>query len=191
MESENLINHIDRFVTLKESEIDLVKSAIRCQSFKKKEILLSNNQICRYNFFVIDGCLRMYVITSDGDEHTIQFALEDWWLTDYTSFEMQRPSEFNIQAIEKSQIIMIERDKQEALFASVPKLERYFRLIMQRAYAASLYRISLIYNLSKRDRYLNFINKFPGFAQRVPQYILGSYLGMSAEYISEIRNSLT
>jgi len=133
----------------------------------------------------------MFVNTSEGQEHTIQFAIEDWWLTDYTSFEGRRPAEYNIQTVEQSQLVMIEREKLEALYRDIPKLERYFRLITQRAYAASLYRISLIYNMSKRDRYLNFVNKFPDFARRVPQYILASYLGMSAEYISEIRNSLT
>ena len=96
---------------------------------------------------------------------------------------------YNIQVLEKSIIFVLKKDDLEDLFSGIPGLERYFRLIAQRAYAASLYRISLIFNYSKEERYLNFTRQFPEFVQQVPQYILGSFLGISAEYISEIRKN--
>ena len=129
----------------------------------------------------------MFFYTDKGAEQITQFALENWWITDYFSFTDQNVSEYNIQVIEKSEILVIDHRSFDKLLEELPALERYFRIIMQRAVAASQLRIKLLYDLSKEELYLHFSSYFPEFVQRVPQYMLASYLGLTPEYLSEIR----
>jgi len=181
------ISHIKKYVTLSEKDIAILESYIHLLEVKKKEFLLSEGQVCRCNYFVESGCLRMFYHNDKMVEQTTQFALESWWLSDYFSFPKQKPSEYFIQAVEKSIIIAIDFNQQEKLFAEVPQMERYFRIMMQRALAASQLRVKLIYQLSKEEMYKHFSNSFPQFLQRVPQYMLASYLGLTPEYLSELR----
>jgi CRP/FNR family transcriptional regulator len=103
------------------------------------------------------------------------------------SLESGKPSHFNIQAIENSEVAILDKKIQEELFAAIPQLERYFRMILQRSYAASQIRIKFIYSLSGEERYHQFNASFPEFVQRVPQYMLASYLGFTPEFLSKIR----
>ena len=120
-------------------------------------------------------------------EQTIQFALEIWWMADYTSFERQQPSDYYIQAVEKTEVLAISNDEQEALLQQHPAMERYFRLVHQRTHAAAQFRIKSLYSLSREEQYHQFNNKYPEFVQRIPQYLLASFLGFTPEYLSEIR----
>ena len=181
------IAHIKKYVTLSEQDIAMLESYIQPFELKKKACLLTEGQVCRYNYFVESGCLRMYYLNDKMQEQTTQFALETWWLSDYFSFAKQKPSEYTIQAVEKSVVLAIDFQQQEKLFAELPQMERYFRIMMQRALAASQLRVKLIYQLSKEEMYKHFSTSFPKFLQRVPQYMLASYLGLTAEYLSELR----
>ena len=182
-----LITHIKKFVPLTADEEEIVNAHVRVLNIKKKAWLLTEGQICRSNFFVETGCLRMYYITDKGTEQITQFALENWWLADYMGLIMQKPSPFFIQAIEDVQVVALDHHKQEELLQRVPKMERYFRLMMQRAYAAMQMRVKYLHDFSKEEAYLQFTGLFPGFVQRIPQYMLASYLGLTPEYLSEIR----
>jgi CRP/FNR family transcriptional regulator, anaerobic regulatory protein len=157
---------------------------------KKREFLLKEGEVSRCNYFVESGCLRMFYNNDKMVEQTTQFALETWWLSDYFSFSKQQPSEYFIQAVEKSIVVAIDFQRQEQLFAEVPQMERYFRIMMQRALAASQLRVKLIYQLSKEEMYKHFSTSFPQFLQRVPQYMLASYLGLTPEYLSELRKKI-
>jgi len=154
---------------------------------KKKEYLLTEGQVCKFNYFVEKGCIRMFYINDKIVEQTTQFALEEWWLSDYFSFAKQLPSQYSIQAVEKSLVVAIDYQLQDKLFDEIPQLERYFRIMMQRALAASQLRVKLIYQLSKEEMYKHFNTSFPHFFQRVPQYMIASYLGLTPEYLSELR----
>ena len=129
----------------------------------------------------------MYINTDEGTEQIVQFAIDNWWITDYNSFDFQKPSLFNIQAVENCEIAFIKKETQEELFKKLPQLERYFRIILQRSFAASIMRIQYIFNQSGEERYRHFNSSFPDFVQRVPQYMLASYLGFTPEFLSKIR----
>ncbi len=129
----------------------------------------------------------MFYITDKGTEQITQFAIENWWLADHMSLMMQKPSQFFIQAVEDTNLVALDYRRQEELLQQVPKMERYFRLMMQRGFAAMQMRIKYLHDFSKEDAYLQFSTLFPGFVQRVPQYMLASYLGLTPEYLSEIR----
>ena len=191
MALENLLVHIRKFVSLSEEEEEILSPYLKEKTLKKKDYLLKEGQICMANHFVAKGCLRMFYITEEGNEQMIQFAIDNWWMRDYMSFDSQKPSQFNIQAVENSEIIFLEKKTLEELFTKLPKLERYFRIIVQKAYAASVMRLRYIFTQSGEERFHHFNKSFPEFVQRVPQYMLASYLGFSAEFLSKIRAKKT
>lgn len=185
--SAALKKHIEKFVSLSNAESDMVFSFFQSIDCKKKQQLLKEGSVCKQHYFVEKGLLRMFYINGKGVEHTKQFALENWWLTDHMSFQNQQPSTFNIQAVENSELLAIGFKEQEALLEKIPAMEKYFRKIYQRAYAANQFRIRFIYDFSSEENYNNFIEKNPAFVQRIPQYLLASYLGFTPEYLSELR----
>jgi CRP/FNR family transcriptional regulator len=182
-----LITHIKKSISVSPEDEQIINSHVRLISLKKKAWLLSEGDICHNNYFVEKGCLRMYYITDKATEQITQFALENWWLADYMSLIMQQPSPFFIQAIEDAQVIALDHHKQDELLRQVPAMERYFRLMMQRGYAAMQMRVKYMHDFSKEEVYHQFSGLFPGFVQRIPQYMLASYLGLTPEYLSEIR----
>ena len=184
---KNLIQHIQNYVQLTDLEIKSINEKTRLKFVKKKEFLLRGGEVCKYNYFVSKGCLRMYFIKENGTVQITQFAIENWWISDYMSLMKQQVSPFYIQAIEDTRIIQLSTSGAERLFNEVPQLERYFRLVMQHAYAASQFRIKFLYDYSREELYHHFSSHFPEFVQRVPQYMLASYLGFTPEYLSEIR----
>jgi len=153
--------------------------------------LLREGEICRSNYFVEKGCLRLYFINEKGSEQIIQFALENWWLSDYVSFNNASPAQFYIQAVEDSVIIELTRNHQDKILDEIPAMEKYFRKILQISYAANQNRFKFLYGFSKEENYQHFTSLFPEFVQRIPQYMLASYLGFTPEYLSELRKKLS
>jgi len=187
---QNFINHLKKYIAFNEDELQILSSYVKTISLKKKEFLLQEGQVCKANYFVEKGCLRMFFINDKGVEQITQFALENWWVSDYMSFSMQSKSQFYIQAVENSDIVVIEANKQEELFKKLPQLERYFRIMMQRAYSAAQMRVKFFHDFSKEESYRHFVAMFPEFVQRIPQYMLASYLGLTPEYLSELRKKV-
>ncbi len=180
--------HLQKFITINDADFATITSYFKTLNFKKKENLLSEGQICKHHYFVLKGCLRKFFINEKGVEQTTEFALETWWLTDNMAYEFQRPTEFFIQAIEKAEVMVIHHADQQKLLEAFPVMEKYFRFVYQRAYSAIQMRIKYLYSLSKEEFYHNFNNKQPEFVQRIPQYLLASFLGITPEYLSEIRS---
>ena len=184
---QNFVTHLKKYISLNNDEVGLLLSCVKPLTIKKKDFLIKEGQICKANYFVEQGLLRMFFINNKGIEQTTQFALENWWLADYMSLTTQSSSHFYIQAVETSTIIAIEHHKQDELLEQLPQLERYFRLMMQRAYAAAQMRVKYFHVYSKEENYRQFVSLFPDFVQRIPQYMLASYLGLTPEYVSELR----
>lgn len=182
-----LSQHIKRYVNMSDDELTGVFNFLTPISLKKKQNLLIEGNVCHHNYFVSKGCLRMFFTNEKGIEQTTQFALENWWLADYNSFERQQPSSFYIQAVEKCDVLALHFEEQENMLREYPQMERYFRLIYQRAQAASQFRIRNLYNFSREDLYYQFAEMYPEFVQRIPQYLLASFLGFTPEYLSELR----
>jgi CRP-like cAMP-binding protein len=184
---ERLLQHVQRYVELDSEEQELLLSCMRYEEVSKKAHLLKQGKICTGRYFVLKGLLRQYIIGENGGEQITHFALENWWMADYDSLDRQQPSEFFIQAVEPSELLVLDKEMEAELFQKVPKMERYFRLLLQRSYAASMMRIKYIFTTSGEERYNHFNSLFPEFIQRIPQYMLASYLGFSAEFLSKIR----
>ena len=185
--SEIFRKHLEKFITISEEDFQQILPFFEVKFFNKKENLLEEGHVCRNHYFVLKGMLRQFYLNEKGVEQTTEFAIETWWLTDNISFEHQLPSEFYIQAVEKSEILFITKENQEKLLRKFPVMERYFRFVYQRAFAASQLRIKYLFSLSKEEFYHNLVKKYPEFVQRVPQYLIASFLGFTPEYLSEIR----
>ncbi|MCE1198672.1 MAG: Crp/Fnr family transcriptional regulator [Marinilabiliales bacterium] len=187
----NLAQHIQKYITLSDHEIHRLSEFTETIHLKKKAWVLQENSVCHHWYFVEKGCLRMFFINSKGVEQITQFALEGWWITDFNSFLNKVPSAYAIQTIEASTIVSIHQKVLEQMLAELPGLEKYFRLVLQKAVAASQHRAKLSYEMSKEEFFLHFSTSFPDFMQRVPQYMIASYLGLTPEYLSELRKKFS
>ncbi|MDR7373000.1 Crp/Fnr family transcriptional regulator [Flavobacterium aquidurense] len=183
----SLLQHIEKFISLEPSEIDVLESCLNLSKIKKKEHVLQEGQVCNTMYFISKGCMRQYIINSKGVEQTLQFGIENWWITDYLSYHNHTPSNFYIQAVESSEVIALEKPTLEAILIRIPKLERYFKIVAQKAFGAAQMRIKFLFTMSAEERYHHFSNLNPEFVQRVPQYMIASYLDFSAEFMSKIR----
>lgn len=179
--------HIVKILNIDPGFMEEITGRFKRLKVKKKTILLSEGDSCRYIYFVEKGCLRLYFTKDNGTQQTTQFALENWWLSDYTAFNAQTTAQFAIETVEQSEVLCIDSQGLEKLFADHPAFEKYFRLVHQRASAAAQNRIRFLYELTREEMYTNFITKYPDFCQRIPQYLLASFLGITPEYLSEIR----
>ena len=184
---EALLNHIRKFTRLDAEQEQVLTSRIEYRKIDRKEFLLQEQQVCTAYYFVLTGCLRFYRNTDAGLEQILQFAIPGWWLSDFQSFEMQKPSEYYIQAVHDTEVLILHRADYEPLFNAVPALNIYFRLLMQKAYTASLRKMEIILGASAEERYLDFVRSFPDFVQSVPQYMLASYLGFTPQFLSMLR----
>lgn len=133
----NFKKHIDKFAQVSNEEFEEIQKFFDTKDVSKKENLLEEGQICRHHYFVLNGLLRKFYINEKGIEQTTEFAIETWWMTDNMAYEHKLPSQFYIQSVEKSKILYITRDNQEKLLKTFPIMERYFRFVYQRAYAAA------------------------------------------------------
>ena len=184
---DNLIAHINKFVKLDEEEAEQVCEYVDLISLKKKQFVLQPGEICRANYFVSKGCMRLYFINRNGQEQITQFGLENWWITDLSSLETGKPSIYNVQAVEDAELVGISKKAYEELLLKVPKMERYFRIILQKTHTATMRRFEYLRDQTDEERYREFVALFPGFVQRIPQYMLASYLGFTPQFLSKIR----
>src|SRR5690606_17830606 len=170
--SEIFKKHIEKFTKISHEEFEEILKYFDEKQIAKKENLLEEGQICRYHYFVLEGLLRKFYINEKGIEQTTEFAIETWWITDNIAYEHKLSTEFYIQSVEKSRILYISQDNQEKLMKAFPNMERYFRFVYQRAYAAAQMRVKYLFSLSKEEFYFELLRKHPEFVQRVPQYLI-------------------
>ncbi len=182
-----LTENIARIVRLEDHELKALNSVITSREVDKKEFLLRPGQVCKATIFVVKGCLRSYYL-KDGEYQILEFAVDNWWIGDLKSFLRQTPSELFVDALEPTQVLRIKYSKLELLYEEIPKLERFFRILMENALVAHQERIMHTHTLSARQRYEMFTAKYPNFYHSIPQKDIANYLGITPEYLSTIRN---
>ncbi|MDQ0782419.1 Crp/Fnr family transcriptional regulator [Chryseobacterium sp. W4I1] len=187
---ENILKNVTRFISLTPEEETFFTDLLVCKSIPKKTVLLREGEICQFEGFIHKGCLRMYCLNDKGVEVTILFAIEDWWISDIASFQDQVSSKLYIETLEDSEIYMLDPTTKEKLLQEVPKFERVFRMLVQRNLSTLQNRLVSTIAESASERYLEFIKVYPSIPQRVAQYYIASYLGVSKEFVSTIRKRL-
>ncbi|MCK7555642.1 Crp/Fnr family transcriptional regulator [Chitinophaga sedimenti] len=183
-----LQQHILRRTHFSEVELAEFFTAFRQVRVKKRQFIVQPEFVPKHRFYVVQGCLRAYVIGDEGQEHTIQFAIDDWWITDYNSYIYQQPASMFIMALEDSIVLQIDYETEQRLKQQCHAYETYFRILAETTAAHMARRV--ITNLTKtaEQRYEMFLERYPDVAAKVPQYALASYLGMTTEYLSKLRH---
>ncbi|GAA3511200.1 Crp/Fnr family transcriptional regulator [Aquimarina addita] len=185
-----IIRHIRQYVHPSEGEIHLFVSKLSKISLARKKFLLQPGAHIKHEYFVIKGCLKAYYLDAKGNRHIIQFAIENWWVGDFDAFYNDVPSKLHIESIESSTLFSISYDDLQELFITAPIFERYFRILVTSAFIAQRKRILSSLEKDTKQRYLEFCKTYPNIEDRVPNYDIANYLGVSAESISRIRRKM-
>ncbi len=188
-EYTSVLKNIAKHITLNQEEESLIQSLLTYQKVPKKTKLLVEGQNCTFLNYVHSGALRAFCIDKEGKEATIMFAVSDWWITNMYCFLNQKPAMMVIETIEESCILQLSKTNFDALFERIPKLDRFFRILMQNAYTREQLRMIESLTLTAEERYDNFLKKYPHIVTHITQKQIASYLGITPEFLSTIRRN--
>ncbi|MBS1659622.1 MAG: Crp/Fnr family transcriptional regulator [Bacteroidetes bacterium] len=181
---------VARYIHLSEEELAFFHSLLKHKKIRKKNFLLQEGEICDFEAFVLKGCIRSYYLDKDGIETILLFAVEGWWVSDLTSFSEQKPTNLFIETIEDSELLSIDYKNKQLLFEKIPAFERMFRILVQRSLGVLQQRFYASISQTAEERYLQFMEKYPLVAQRVPQHQIARYIGVSPEFLSKVRSTM-
>jgi CRP-like cAMP-binding protein len=180
---------LSSFISLEQSEIDYFISKLQVRQLKRKEFLLHEGQVCKHSYFINSGCLR-YFYNIEGQEVTGQFFFENGWYADYTSYLSGKPLDKNIQALEKTELLLLSKTDLDKLFIEIPKFEKFGRLIAENAFLGLQQYTQSLTKETPEERYINLIKNRPKVIERIPQHYIASYLGIKAPSLSRIRKRI-
>lgn len=191
MDGSVLARHIRLKIDLDDREMEQVASFFTMRKLAKKEILFREGSMVDAIAFVASGCLRSYSIDENGFEHILQFAPEGWWITDMLAVIKGLSASLTVESITDSEVLLLKRSVQEAMFEAVPKMERYFRILTENALCATRQRVIDSMSLTAKDRYLNFCGTYPASViNSIPQKHVAAYIGVTPEFLSKMRSQL-
>lgn len=184
----NIVAHFDKYLPLSDDEVNALMSRTVERKVKRKQYILQEGDICKYFTYVVEGCFKMYGIDNSGLEHNLVFATEDDWICDIGSLHKEKPSKLFIEAIEPSIVLQISKGDLWYLYSNFPKFDRNFRVIIEDKYVELQNRLLQTFSASAHERYQNFLEQYPNLATRLPNTQIASYLGITPEFLSKIRN---
>lgn len=184
-----LLSHIAQHIRLSTEEETYFTGLLKKKKLKRKQFLVQEGEINTYQAFVTEGCLRSYSIDKNGFEHIQQFAPPNWWIGDMYSLLSQKPGTLYIDAIFDSEIILLLRTDLDKLYQTVPKFERYFRILAENSLASYQHRLMDNLGLSAKDRYNNFCRSYPSLIESLPQKQVAAYIGVTPEFLSKMLNA--
>ncbi|MBY0535207.1 MAG: Crp/Fnr family transcriptional regulator [Chitinophagaceae bacterium] len=185
---ELLLHTFSKHISITEQELTVVLNRMRKKTVKKKQYLLQADQVAKDAAFVVSGCLRSYSIDDNGFEHILQFAPQGWWITDMFSFISEQPGNLFIDAIENTELLLLSRKDQLALFDELPKLERYFRIVTEKSLVNSRQRLVENLSLTAKERYERFCNIYPTLINTLPQKQIAGFIGVTPEFLSKMKS---
>ncbi|MGE5436258.1 MAG: Crp/Fnr family transcriptional regulator [Syntrophothermus sp.] len=186
-----LKSHIKNRIEISDEEFELCTKFFIPKKIRKRQFFLQEGDTNRNIAFINSGCMRIYTIDDKGAEHIIQFGIADWWVADLNSYLSGLPATYNIDALEDSELLMLEKNTREELLNKIPKMERFFRLLVEKNYIATHQRIVDSLSISGEERYLKFIKTYPEMFEKIPQHQIASYLGLTPQSLSRIRKELS
>ena len=187
---ELLLKSVEERISISKEEFDFCKTLFIPKKLRKKQYLLQEGDICRYTAFVEKGMLRTFTVDEKGNEPILQFSMEGWWIADLYSFLTDEPSQYNIEAMEECELLLITKENWDILLKKVPAFEHYFRILIQNNLIATQRRLMSSLSETAEEKYTKLINNFPGCVQRVPQHMIASYLGITPETLSRVRSQM-
>lgn len=188
---EVLQQKIKETIDITDEEFEYAKTLFLPKKLRKKRFLLQDGDPCIYTTFVEHGLLRSFTIDDKGNEHILQFSMQGWWTADLYSFLTGEPSEYNIEALEDCELLLITKPSWDLLLQEVPAFERYFRILIQNNLIATQRRLMGTMSTTAEERYSKMLRDFPEINQKVPQHMIASYIGVTRETLSRLRSQLT
>ena len=185
-----LIDYFDRLIPLSKEEKELIKAKFHPHLFLKKQFPLQQGDVCEYFNFVVRGCLRLYKVGNDGVYHILQFATENYWILDLTSFHKQPPAILNIDALEDTVVLRINHADLIDLYIKAPKFDRIFRVLLENHFMLQQQRMGQLFSSTAEERYQLFLETYPHLLNRLSQVQIAAYLGITPEFLSRIRGRM-
>jgi CRP-like cAMP-binding protein len=182
----NIEKTIERSLT--DAEFEGFAQLLFERSYDKKSTLVEEGQVCNHIYFVQQGSCYSYITDDHGEKHAIQFALEGYWISDLYSFFSHRTAIYSVETLETSNMLVLNKKNFQFACEKLPVFDRYFRILIQNAYVSLQYRLAKTNSEDAEKRYLDFTKKHPDFLQRIPQYLIASYLGIKPQSLSRIRH---
>jgi CRP-like cAMP-binding protein len=186
-----ILKNVAQHIALTEAEARFFLGLLKLKKLRRKQLLVVMGEVSRVEHFVTQGCLRAFTIDEKAQEHILQFAVEDWWISDFGSFLTGQPADRYVEALEETTVLQLGYEGLQELYQQVPKFERFFRLKLQNAYLSFEHRVTWAISKSAEERYLDFTKRYAYLEQRVPLYMIASYLGFTPEFLSKIRKDLS
>jgi CRP/FNR family transcriptional regulator, anaerobic regulatory protein len=184
----NILTHFDRYVSLDDNEKQALTSRLTERRVKRNQYILQEGDTCKHFTYVVEGCFKMYGVDKSGKEYNLVFAAEDDWVADMASLHKERPSKLFIEAVEASTILQISKGDLWYLYTNYPKFNRNFRVIIEDKYVELQERLLQTFSSTAHERYEQFLGQYPTLANRLPNTQIASYLGITPEFLSKIRN---
>jgi CRP-like cAMP-binding protein len=183
-----LIDHINKKVNLTDEEAAIFVSFFKLTKVKKRQFIIQPDFVAKYRNYVLQGAFMGYVVADEGHDHVIQLAVEDWWISDYNSYIFQQPATMFVMALEDSIIIQLDYASEQKLKSMNHKYETFFRMMAESSFAGIQRRIISNFTKTAEERFYEFEDKYPQLSNRFPQYVIASFLGMTTQYLSKLRN---
>lgn len=190
MKTQALINYFEKFLPLSQEEKLFIENNFIERKIKRRQFLLNQGEICKYNTFIVEGCFRIFNVDEKGKEHNLQFAIENWWIGDLGSFHSEQPSKLYIEALENSIVLQCKKEDQIKLYVNYPKFDRIFRVLAENAIVSMQNRILQNISSTAEERYVDFVQRYPYFFNRISNVQIASYLGVTPEFLSAIRKKI-
>ncbi|SDE21892.1 cAMP-binding domain of CRP or a regulatory subunit of cAMP-dependent protein kinases [Niabella drilacis] len=186
METQFLLENIKKHVALTPAEEEKLAEVCLVKQVKKKQFFLQEGEVQRHLVFVVEGCLRSYSVDENGFEHILQFAPPGWWISDMRSSLEQTPASLNIDAVDDSQVILINIGDLQRLYKEIAFLDRFFRILSERSIATHQHRLIDSLSLTAKQRYTSFCRQYPSLITCLPQKYVASYIGITPEFLSKM-----
>ncbi|MEM8763569.1 MAG: Crp/Fnr family transcriptional regulator [Bacteroidota bacterium] len=189
-ETKTLIEYLNAILPLDENEKGIVQELFVPRRVKRRQFIHHEGDICDYANFVIQGCLKMFMVDEEGKEHNLQFAVENNWIGDLGSFHSGQPSKLYVEALENSHILQISKKNLFRLYDEFPKFNKIFRIMKEKHIVE--YQNRILQNISStgEERYLDFLKRHPELFNRISNVQIASYLGVTPVFLSMIRKKL-
>lgn len=188
---QQIISYFENIARLDENEKQLIQELFIYKVYKRKEFVLKEGEICKNFNFILNGCMRMYLVDDKANIHILQFAAENWIIVDAMSFREKSASKLNIDTLEKTEVLQISPENLKTLYDKASKFNYIIRELLEKHLTSVQKRLLQTLSSTGEERYLEFLKTYSQFSNRLPQTQIAAYLGITPEYLSKIRNDIT